>query len=58
MTNSTQNAVKNQVQSSTQILEKSLHEKFVFYGKNAREWMRKCTLLLPEIEKHEIWKKH
>ena len=58
MTNLTQNAVKNQVQSSTQILEKSLHEKFVFYGKNAREWMRKCTLLLPEIEKHEIWKKH
>ncbi|KKQ69849.1 MAG: hypothetical protein UT33_C0021G0001, partial [Candidatus Peregrinibacteria bacterium GW2011_GWC2_39_14] len=50
MTNSTQNTQK--------ILERDLHQKFVFYGKNAREWMRKCTLLLPEIEKHEIWKKH
>ncbi len=37
--------------------EKSLHEKFVMYGANAKAWMRKCVLLLPEIEKREIWKK-
>jgi hypothetical protein len=34
-----------------------LHEKFVEYGRNAKEWMRKCVLLLPEIEKERIWKK-
>jgi len=33
------------------------HKKFVFYGKNAKEWMRKCELLLPEIERKKIWKK-
>lgn len=36
---------------------KILHKKFVFYGANAKEWMKKCVLLLPEIEKNEIWKK-
>ncbi|MBI5151965.1 hypothetical protein HZA39_00360 [Candidatus Peregrinibacteria bacterium] len=39
------------------ILEKNLHERFAEYGKNAREWTRKCALLLPEIEKREIWRK-
>ncbi len=33
------------------------HQKFVLYGKNAKEWMRKCELLLPEIERKKIWKK-
>ncbi|MFH1284927.1 MAG: hypothetical protein ABIH78_05085 [Candidatus Peregrinibacteria bacterium] len=37
--------------------EKILHEKFVQYGQNAKEWTRKCVLLLPEIEKHRIWEK-
>jgi hypothetical protein len=37
--------------------EKHLHKQFVEYGANARLWMRKCVLLLPEIEKHEIWRK-
>lgn len=36
---------------------KDIHEQFVFYGKKAREWMRKCELLLPEIERRRIWKK-
>ncbi len=36
---------------------KDLHKQFVFYGENARKWMRKCELLLPEIEKQKIWKK-
>jgi len=34
---------------------KILHFKFVNYGANAKEWMRKCVLLLPEIAKHRIW---
>lgn len=37
------------------IEHKMLHQKFVRYGANAKEWMRKCILLLPEIEKHRIW---
>ncbi|KKR04971.1 MAG: hypothetical protein UT33_C0015G0028 [Candidatus Peregrinibacteria bacterium GW2011_GWC2_39_14] len=56
--NTTKNQTQNSTQNPTQNFEKSLHEKFVFYGKNVREWTRKCTLLLPEIEKREIWKKH
>jgi len=38
-------------------LENSLHERFSFYGKNAKEWMRKCVLLLPEINRLRIWEK-
>ncbi|MFA6550263.1 MAG: hypothetical protein WCT36_02825 [Candidatus Gracilibacteria bacterium] len=49
MTNVTKNTQK--------ILEKDLHEKFSFYGKNAKEWMRKCVLLLPEINRLRIWEK-
>ena len=33
------------------------HTKFVLYGKNAKEWMQKCELLLPEIARKKIWKK-
>ncbi|MFH1298985.1 MAG: hypothetical protein ABII07_04105 [Patescibacteria group bacterium] len=36
---------------------KDIHKQFVFYGQEARKWMRKCELLLPEIAKQEIWKK-
>lgn len=32
-----------------------IHLRFKLYGANAREWMRKCVLLLPEIERHRIW---
>ncbi len=35
----------------------NLHQKFVEYGRNAKEWLRKCVLLLPEIEKYNIWKR-
>jgi len=38
-------------------LENNIHNSFVMCGKNAKEWMRKCILLLPDIEKYEIWKK-
>ncbi|MEK7085756.1 MAG: hypothetical protein AAB953_01960, partial [Patescibacteria group bacterium] len=34
-----------------------LHEKFSEYGRNAKEWTRKCVLLLPEIEKQQVWLK-
>lgn len=37
--------------------EKDLHREFLFYGENARKWMRKCELLLPKIEKYRIWEK-
>lgn len=33
-----------------------LHEKFREYGRNAKEWQRKCILLLSEIARHEVWK--
>ncbi|MEK7523606.1 MAG: hypothetical protein AAB588_01115 [Patescibacteria group bacterium] len=35
---------------------KILHQKFRHYGQNAKEWMRKCVLLLPKIEHCRIWK--
>lgn len=37
--------------------ERRIHGQFVEYGRNAREWLRKCALLLPEIERKEIWRK-
>ncbi len=37
--------------------EKIIHDQFVQYGRNSKEWMRKCILLLPHIEKHKIWEK-
>lgn len=32
-----------------------LHRKFSWYGRNAREWARKCATLLPEIERERVW---
>jgi len=32
-----------------------IHFQFKQYGANAREWMRKCVLLLPDIERYRIW---
>lgn len=37
--------------------DRQIHQQFSQYGQNAREWMQKCVLLLPEIERREIWKK-
>jgi DNA repair exonuclease SbcCD ATPase subunit len=34
---------------------KTLHERFSNYGANAKLWMLKCELLLPEIEKNKVW---
>lgn len=34
-----------------------LHKKFVEYGVFARDWQRKCALLLPDIEKYQVWSK-
>lgn len=49
----TENIMKNQFDSG----DKILHKKFVLYGANAKEWMRKCVLLLPEIDRRKIWRK-
>lgn len=41
-------------------MEKSvqnLHFRFQMYGRNAREWTRKCALLLPEIVRERVWEK-
>jgi len=38
-------------------LERKIHQQFSEYGRNAREWTRKCVLLLPEIERRQIWRK-
>lgn len=35
----------------------NLHTQFRFYGKNAREWMRKCVLMLPELDRERVWEK-
>jgi len=35
----------------------NLHEKFVEYGSNARKWINKCKMLLPEIDRQKIWYK-
>lgn len=37
--------------------DKTLHQQFSEYGRNAKEWMRKCELLLPEIDRRQIWRK-
>ncbi len=34
-----------------------LHFQFQTYGRNAREWTRKCALLLPEIVRERVWEK-
>ena len=35
----------------------SLHLEFQTYGRNAKEWIRKCQLLLPQIRDEEVWLK-
>lgn len=37
--------------------DKTIHDQFARYGKNAKEWMNKCVLMLPKIEKNRIWAK-
>ena len=37
--------------------EKIIHDQFVAYGRNAREWTRKCALLLPKIAANGLWRK-
>ncbi len=34
-----------------------LHTQFRIYGRNAREWMRKCVLMLPALERERVWEK-
>ncbi len=35
----------------------TLHKQFQEYGASAQKWLRKCVLLLPEIERKKVWKK-
>lgn len=37
--------------------EQVIHEQFSKYGKNAKLWTRRCAMMLPEIERREIWRK-
>lgn len=37
--------------------ELALHRQFSHYGRNAKEWLRKCALLLPHINRARIWEK-
>ena len=37
--------------------DRIVHRQFSDYGRNAKEWLRKCALLLPEINRRQIWKK-
>ncbi len=37
--------------------ELTIHNQFTRYGRNAKEWLRKCAVLLPKIQEYEIWKK-
>lgn len=45
------------MQNQSNADDKIIHKKFVLYGANAKEWMRKCVLLLPEIDRRKIWRK-
>ncbi len=38
-------------------LEQTLHQQFSDYGRSAREWTRRCILLLPEIDRRQVWRK-
>lgn len=42
---------------ATSSSDDSVHQNFIDYGRNAKEWLRKCALLLPEINRRQIWKK-
>lgn len=37
--------------------EKQIHEQFSEYGRNAKEWLQKCQMLLPLVVKYKIWEK-
>jgi len=36
--------------------QKQLDQDFSIFGAKALEWRRKCELLLPEIDRHQVWK--
>jgi len=53
----TQSVLQKSLDSATFSPDDSLHKNFIDYGRNAKEWLRKCALLLPEIDRRQIWKK-
>lgn len=48
------NELQNKFSEKEKINE--LHCQFSLFGRNAKEWARKCLLLLPEIEKYKVWR--
>src|SRR3990172_1916605 len=48
---------KQNSNSNDKLAINQLHQQFSEYGKNAREWLRKCALLLPEIEEKQVWRR-
>jgi hypothetical protein len=34
--------------------DRVVHEQFSTFGRNSKEWSRKCAMLLPEIERRQI----
>ncbi|OGC81903.1 MAG: hypothetical protein A2788_01030 [Candidatus Abawacabacteria bacterium RIFCSPHIGHO2_01_FULL_46_8] len=43
--------------SNDKLVINQLHQQFSVYGKNAKEWLRKCALLLPEIVEKQVWRR-
>lgn len=53
-----ENSSKNPtIISNETSISNTLHKQFQEYGLNAKSWMKKCVLLLPQIQKHQVWKK-
>ena len=48
---------KQNESTANKLAVNQLHQQFSEYGKNAKEWLRKCALLLPEIEAKQVWRR-
>ncbi|MDP4007796.1 MAG: hypothetical protein Q8P68_01240, partial [Candidatus Peregrinibacteria bacterium] len=49
----------NQVKTTSQTSKEQiniLHLEFQTCGKNAKEWIQKCKMLLPKIQEQEVWR--
>lgn len=56
--NISENSLKNPSENLNETsIANTLHKQFSEYGLNAKSWMKKCILLLPQIQKHQVWKK-
>ncbi|MDZ4244584.1 MAG: hypothetical protein U1D98_03285, partial [Candidatus Gracilibacteria bacterium] len=46
---------QNETQTSKEQIN-DLHLEFQACGKNAKEWIQKCKMLLPKIQEQEVWR--